>query len=232
MVPPEVTASRWAPGRPVTVPATRSQTTPRPQLREGVRGVAARQHVEDRRRTRTPEGRRTARPGAPAPAARPLPGVQRGHRDQLLGQHVQRVATGPRSASIAPARIRSVDHRRLHQIPPVLGEDHPGGDRAHLMPGPADPLQPGGHRGRRLDLDHQVDRAHVDAQLKTGGGDHRRAAGRPSAPPPRAPAAPWRPSRGAPWPAARARPAAAPEPPISIRRGVRLAAAARPLARS
>ena len=39
------------------------------------------------------------------------------------------------------------------------------------MAGPADALQPAGHRRRRLDLDHQIDRAHVDAQLQAGGGD-------------------------------------------------------------
>jgi hypothetical protein len=39
------------------------------------------------------------------------------------------------------------------------------------VPGPADSLQPAGHRRRRLDLDHEVDRAHVDAQLEAAGGD-------------------------------------------------------------
>jgi hypothetical protein len=30
----------------------------------------------------------------------------------------------------------------------------------------ADALQSAGDRGRRLDLDHQIDRAHVDAKLE------------------------------------------------------------------
>ena len=64
------------------------------------------------------------------------------------------------------------DHGRLHQVAAVLGEDHARGDRAHLVPGAADALQPGGDRRRRLDLDDQVHRAHVDAQLQAGGGDH------------------------------------------------------------
>lgn len=42
------------------------------------------------------------------------------------------------------------------------------------MAGPADPLQAGGDGRRRLDLDHQVDRAHVDAQLQAGGGHNGR----------------------------------------------------------
>jgi hypothetical protein len=54
----------------------------------------------------------------------------------------------------------------------VLGEDHARGDRADLVAGAADALQPAGHRRRRLDLDDQVDRAHVDAELEAGGGDH------------------------------------------------------------
>ena len=39
---------------------------------------------------------------------------------------------------------------------------------------PADALDPRGHRGGCLDLDHQVHCAHVDPQLEGGGGDDRR----------------------------------------------------------
>ena len=56
----------------------------------------------------------------------------------------------------------------------MLGEDHPGGDRTDLVPGPPHPLQAGGHRRRGLHLHHQVDRAHVDAEFERTGGDHRR----------------------------------------------------------
>ena len=81
---------------------------------------------------------------------------------------------GTRSASIAPARIRSVTTADCTRSPRYLGKTTPGGDRAHLVARPAHALEPGGDRGRRLDLDHQVHRAHVDAQLKAGGGHHRR----------------------------------------------------------
>ena len=37
------------------------------------------------------------------------------------------------------------------------------------MAGAADPLQPASDRLRALDLDHEVDRAHVDAELERGG---------------------------------------------------------------
>src|SRR6516165_12060206 len=40
------------------------------------------------------------------------------------------------------------------------------------MAGAPDALQPAGHRWRRLHLDDQIDRAHVDAELQARGGDH------------------------------------------------------------
>lgn len=40
------------------------------------------------------------------------------------------------------------DHGGLHQIAAVLGEDDARRDRADLMPGPPDALQPGRDRGR------------------------------------------------------------------------------------
>ena len=39
------------------------------------------------------------------------------------------------------------------------------------MPGAADPLQPTGDGLRTLDLDHEIDRAHVDPELERRGGD-------------------------------------------------------------
>lgn len=41
------------------------------------------------------------------------------------------------------------------------------------MTGPANALQPAGHRWWCLYLDHQIDRAHVDAQLQAGRRHHR-----------------------------------------------------------
>ena len=42
------------------------------------------------------------------------------------------------------------------------------------MPGAADALEPGRDRLRRLDLDDEVDGAHVDSELERGGGDEAR----------------------------------------------------------
>ena len=41
------------------------------------------------------------------------------------------------------------------------------------MPRASDPLEPGCYGGRRLDLDHEIDRAHVDAEFE-GGSRHDR----------------------------------------------------------
>jgi hypothetical protein len=58
------------------------------------------------------------------------------------------------------------DHRGLEQVAAVLREDLAPARLAHLVAGPADALQARGDRARRLDLDDEVDRAHVDAQLE------------------------------------------------------------------
>ena len=48
----------------------------------------------------------------------------------------------------------------------MLGVQNPLTDLADLVARASDPLQPAGHRGWCLDLDHQIDRAHVDAELE------------------------------------------------------------------
>ena len=65
-------------------------------------------------------------------------------------------------------------HRGLEHVAAVLREHLADTRRTHLMTGTTDPLQPRRHRVRRLDLDHEIDRAHVDAQLQRAGG-HQRA---------------------------------------------------------
>ena len=120
------------------------------------------------------------RPGQPAERRRPAdhllevvhpPVVDRRHRDDLLGQHVQRVVRDLQLLDLARPHAPG-HHGRLDQVALVLGEDDAAGDIADVVPGPADPLQPAGHRRRRLDLDHQVHRAHVDAEFQAGGRHH------------------------------------------------------------
>ena len=142
-----------------------------PQPGELLARVAPGQHVQHRFQDR---------PGQPAErrglADRLLqlvhqPVVERGHRNDLLGQHVQRVVRDLQFLDRACPHAFG-HHGRLDQVALVLGEDDAAGDVADVVPGPADPLQPAGHRRRRLDLDHQVHRAHVDAELQAGRGHH------------------------------------------------------------
>ncbi len=93
-----------------------------------------------------------------------------GDRDDLLGEHVERVARDPRLLDLA-APHRAGDDGGLEQVGAELREDAPLRDRAQLVAGATDALEPAGDRLRRLDLDHEVDRAHVDSELERRGRD-------------------------------------------------------------
>ena len=82
--------------------------------------------------------------GGPArPARRRCHGSQRDHRDDLLGQHVERVARVADRLDRAGLHPLG-DHGGLDQVAAVLGEQHAAADRADLVAGPADALQPAG----------------------------------------------------------------------------------------
>ena len=103
------------------------------------------------------------------------PALHDGHRHHLLGEHVERIARHGRGLDCPGVHAFGHDGR-LEQVSAVLGEDDSARGRIDLVSGPPDPLQPSGDRRRRFDLDHQVDRAHVDAQLEARGGHDRRQA--------------------------------------------------------
>ena len=56
----------------------------------------------------------------------------------------------------------------------MLGEEHAARDLTDLVTGAPDTLQGAGHGGGRLDLHHEVDGAHVDAELEAARRDHAR----------------------------------------------------------
>ena len=92
--------------------------------------------------------------------------------DDLLGQDVER-----RFGRHDPVELtfldRSHDGRRLQQLL-ASGHDDPAlGRAAQQVPGAAHALQGRRDVARRLELDDQVDRADVDAELERGGGDQR-----------------------------------------------------------
>ena len=77
-------------------------------------------------------------------------------------------------SSIAPSRIRFATTAHSTRSARNLGKIRPTETALEGVAGATDPLQPAGDRLRRLDLDHQVDRAHVDAQLQRRGRDEAR----------------------------------------------------------
>ena len=66
--------------------------------------------------------------------------------------------------------------RGLEEVAAVLREDHALRRRADLVAGPPDALEPARDRRRALDLDDEVDRAHVDPELEAARRDDRRHA--------------------------------------------------------
>ncbi len=91
----------------------------------------------------------------------------------MLGEHVERVLGDDRRLDRAVAHALG-DNRALEQVGAELREDPAAADVADRVAGAADPLQPARDRLRRLDLDHEVDGAHIDPELEARGGDEAR----------------------------------------------------------
>ncbi len=73
-----------------------------------------------------------------------VPVVHGAHRDDLLGSHVQGVAQ--ESGLLHQAEVHTLHHRcGLQKIGAVLREDLAAAGLTHPVPGPTDPLHPGGH---------------------------------------------------------------------------------------
>ena len=87
------------------------------------------------------------------------------HRDDLLGQHVERVARHDGRLDLPFSH--PLDHDGgLEEVGAELGEDPPLRDLAHAVPGAPYALEAAGDGLRRLHLEHQVHRAHVDPELE------------------------------------------------------------------
>ncbi len=137
----------------------------RAQLGELVGRVAAREHVEHVLELRARQVAKRVRTRDEPVQVVDADLLLRRDRDDLLREHVERVARDLRLLDLALAH-RTCDDRRLEQIGPELREDPPLRDGAQLVAGAADPLQAARDRLRRLDLHDEVDGAHVDAQLE------------------------------------------------------------------
>ncbi len=142
----------------------------RPELGELVARVATGHQVERRleRRARQRAERRTA-----ADELEPvldLDGVDRPGGDGVLREDVERVRRH-RDRLDLPGDHALDGDRAVHEVGAVLGEQDAAGDLADLVSGATDALQAAGDRRRCLDLDHEVDLAHVDAELERAGRD-------------------------------------------------------------
>ena len=102
----------------------------------------------------------------------------RADRDDLLREDVERVARDRSVSSIAPACMPLRDDGALEQVGAELREDAALRHAAERVPRAPDALQPARDRLRRLDLDDEVDRAHVDAELERRRRDEARDAPR------------------------------------------------------
>ena len=138
---------------------------PRPQLGEPVARVAPREQVEHREEDLPRQLGEVRRPPHRGVQVVDAPLVDRAHRDELLGEHVERVARHARLLDRAREHALG-DHARLEQVAPELREDLAAARLADLMARAADALQAARDRAGRLDLHDQVDRAHVDAELE------------------------------------------------------------------
>ena len=137
----------------------------RAQLPEFLGGIAARQQVQHRAEHLFADPLVGRCPAHHCQQIVERPVVDSDHGHDLLGQHVDGLARVADLLDLAGAHALR-HHRRLHQIATMAREDLAHARLAHLMPGPADALHGRRHRRGRCHLDHQVDRAHVDAQFQ------------------------------------------------------------------
>ena len=144
---------------------------PRAQLGELLGRVAPGEHLqrvaqqlvgELGERRRAPHHRRDVGDGDLAT------GGDVGHN--LLGEHIERVAQEAGVLDLALDHPPG-DDRRLEEVAAVLRIDRPPTRLTDLMAGATDSLEPAGHGAGRLDLDHEVDGTHVDAQLEAARGN-------------------------------------------------------------
>ena len=101
-----------------------------------------------------------------------IPRLHRRHRDDLLREHVERIARIARGFDLTLVH-RARDCGAREEIAPKLREHDAFADGSGLMSRAADALKAAGDRGRRFDLHDEIDRAHIDAELQRRCGDQR-----------------------------------------------------------
>ena len=118
---------------------------PGPQFRELLARVAPGQHVQHGLEDGPGQAGERRGPADHLVQVVHGPVIERGHRHDLLGEHVQRVA-GDAQLLDLPAAHPAGHHRGLDQVALVFGEDDAAAHIADVVPGPAGALQAAGHR--------------------------------------------------------------------------------------
>ncbi len=137
----------------------------RPQLREFVRRIPSRQHVEHTIEHCTAQLRERRGAADRGEEIVHVPVVHRRHRDDVLRENVEGI---PREAARLDVAVvhRLRDGRGRDEVAAKLRKDDAFAHGVRPMSRAADALQSAGNRRRRFDLDDEVDRAHVDAELQ------------------------------------------------------------------
>ena len=153
---------------------------PRPQAAEAIGRIAAGEHVERLAERVLGELGEVRAPAHERVQVVDVPLVDRAAGDDLLREHVERVA---RVAHLLDEPLAHAAHhdRGFEQVAAVLREDLARARLADLVAGAPDALDAARHRARRLDEHDEVDGAHVDAELEARRGDDAAAAALPSA---------------------------------------------------
>ena len=154
----------------------------RTQLGELVRRIAAREHVEHVLELRARELRERIGAADERVQLADLDLLLGADADDLLREHVERVARNLRLLDRTLAHALH-DDGGLQQIGTELREDAALRHRVERVTRAADALQPARDRLRRLDLHDEIDGAHVDAELERRRRDEARESGPPSDPP-------------------------------------------------
>ena len=142
----------------------------RAQLCELVRGIAPGQQIEDR--CEGVVGELGEVRGAPYEGEQrvDVPFVDGACCYELLCEHIEWVARVARLLDEPGAHARHHD-RGFEEVAAILREQLAATRLADVMPGTTDPLQAPRDRSRRLDLDNEINRTHVDAELERARGD-------------------------------------------------------------
>ena len=92
------------------------------------------------------------------------------HRDDVLGEHVERISGDAERLDIATCHVVG-DNRGFEKVHAVLREDSTDTGGTDLVSRSSDPLQPSSDAVGCLDLNDQVHAAHIDSQFERARGD-------------------------------------------------------------